>query len=427
LTLVLTVGCKSGGDQPQPAGMGMSQSTAPYPFNDPKYQDLVSQVQGENAKSSGMFETESNTSKITSKLKEATAAVGGALTFKPKVNAAGDPVSLASRPDQITPELYYQAARLAEHNGNSENAVKQYQQALQVDDEHVPSLIGLARLYDRKGEFNSAVKWYRKTIEVAPDNSMAHNDLALCLSRNKNNQEAVAELRKAIALEPSRKLYRNNLATILVGDGQPQVALAELNAVHPPATANYNVAFLLANAGRDAEARQYVYRATQIDPSMQVAVDLLQSIDARMIARTETAQRVQRRVDDQPMAGTSRPVNAQPVSNPHASVDQVQSPDHLRRVPPTGMSTQPPTSPPPVMGMPPAESPNPPRTSQFPAANGGYQMQYPVRRMSGYTVDDSAESLPTPELLDPLKPSDEEPVLEPAMDSKPRVHHRVNG
>lgn len=425
VSLTLTVGCKSSSKQAQPKGGGLSQSTSTYPFNDPKYQNLVNDIQGENAKSSGMFETESATSKITSKLKGATAAVGSAFTFKPKVTPAKDPISLASSPEHVTPNLYYQAARLAEHNNSPGDAVRQYNQALKVDPDHLPSLIGLARLYDRNGKSDLAVEAYRKTISVAPDNAMAHNDLALCFARNSRKSEAVSELRKAIELEPSRKLYRNNLATILVDTGQFDAALAEMNAVHPPATAHYNLAFLLVRSGRESEARPYLHRAAQLDPSMQVAVDLMQQIDTRMNGATATAQRTQRQVGDQQPEAPARTVEAQPVSTSPPPTDDVQSPMHLRRIPPTAAGTTTTRLAPPVLGMPlpSAAGPSPAGSSM----GDGYQMQFPVRKMSGYTVDDPAEPLPLPEDLETLKPSKEEPQLEPATDQPARVRRTVSG
>jgi Flp pilus assembly protein TadD len=417
VSLALTIGCKSSSKQAQSNGGGLSQSNSTYPFNDPKYQSLVNEVQGENAKSSGMFATESTTSKITSKLKDATAAVGSALTLKPRITPAKDPISLASSPDQVTPNLYYQAARLAEHNKSPGEAIRQYNEALKVDQDHLPSLIGLARLYDRNGQFELAVEAYRKSISVAPDNAMAHNDLALCLARNGKNPEALSELRRATELEPTRKLYRNNLATILVDNGQFDAALAEMNAVHPPATAHYNVAFLLVRSGRETEARPYLYRAAQLDPSMQVAVDLMQQIDARTNAAA-TAQRTPNQVGDQQPAVPARMVNAQPVSTSPPPAHDVQSPLHLRRVPPTAAGTPTTPSPPPVLGMP---SPSLPPAN--PVTGEGYQMQFPVRKMSGYTVDDPTEPLPLPADLETLQPSKEEPQLEPAE----RVRRSVSG
>jgi hypothetical protein len=47
--------------------------------------------------------------------------------------------------------------------------------------------------------------------------------------------------------------------------------------------------------------------------------------------------------------------------------------------------------------------------------------------VSGYRVDDPAETLPIPADLETLKPSKEEPVLEPATDVKTPVRHRVSG
>ncbi len=436
ICLALVIGCsrKSGSNQLRSdSGLGLGQSNAPYPFNDPKYQELVNQTSGENAKT-GMFDS-STSSSITSKLKDATAAVGSALTLKPKVIPANDPVALSSKPGKLSADLYYQAARVAENNGKTDQAIVKYAQALQVEEDHLPSLIGLARLYDRKGDFESAITAYRKTTELVPDNAMARNDLGLCFARQGRNAEALAELRKAIELEPSRKLYRNNLATVLVDMGDVNAALAEMNAVHPPAIAQYNLAYLLVKSGHEMEARPYLYQASQLDPSMTVAVDLLRQIDSRLNpAATATAQRIQYRMDDQQASPQPSSVYAQPVGSTRlpATAASVYAPVDLRRVPPTNGETSTTARPPAaeLRGPVPSEQPGVPRANQIPAMpapNDGGQLQFPVRTMSGYVVDEEAQRLPMPEDLEPLKPATQQPHLLPAAKATVPVHRTIEG
>ena len=196
------------------------------------------------------------TQKFSGAVKKASATVASALTIKPKVHKAPDPLALDNMPKKIGVDLCYQAGRLAEANGNPAAAIKQYERGLADQPKHLPTLISLARLYDRQDEFDKADKLYRRAIEAEPQNAMAHNDLGLCLARHNQAEPALAELRQAVKLEPNRKLYRNNLATVLVDLKRIDEAWSELSAAHPAAVAHYNLGYLLYHAGNKPRAVQ---------------------------------------------------------------------------------------------------------------------------------------------------------------------------
>ena len=82
----------------------------------------------------------SKTQQISSALKKATATVGSALTVKPRVDKAPDPLALDNMPAKIGIDLFYQSGRLAESNGNPAAAIKQYERGLEQDPNHLPTL-----------------------------------------------------------------------------------------------------------------------------------------------------------------------------------------------------------------------------------------------------------------------------------------------
>ncbi len=169
-------GCtsKSATNQLQPGGgPALGKSSTAAPFNDPRYQNLVREVEQNKQTSAWSGEPESTTHKIGSAVKKASSSVASALTLKPKVDKAPDAVSLSSMPDKINVDVYYQAARLADSSGNAEMAIKQYKRALQEDANHIPTLLSLARLYDRRDNFKEADQLYRRAIKAEPDNAMA--------------------------------------------------------------------------------------------------------------------------------------------------------------------------------------------------------------------------------------------------------------
>ncbi len=398
------LGCasKSGHKQLQArSGAAIGSSSTAAPFNDPRYQNLVKKIQADGGTTSYAQESDSTTSKIGSAVKKAGSSIKGALTLKPKVIKAGDPISLSSMPEQINVDVFYQSGRLAESKGNRAAAIKQYTRAVEEDPKHIPSLISLARLHDRAENFVEAEKLYRKAIETEPGNAMAYNDLGLCLARNGRDEESLVELRHAVSLEPDRELYRNNLATVLVDMGQVDAAWNELKGAHSPAVAHYNVGYLLYQNGDKQLAQRHFALAYKQDPTLSAAKNMLAELgDAPPVPAT-AAEKVRFRVDDlmvEAPANASRSVQTSPVA-------MVVSPRELRRVPPTDSSAD---DEPPQL-VPSGLQNSVPSRPQLQAAPLGPPVvptqpqsgiQFPGKTMSGTMVQDIEETeLPTPELL----------------------------
>ena len=291
-------GNKSLFSKKESAGSSVSK---PAPFNDPRYQELVNKVEKAGGTATLPNESDSTMNKIGSAVKRASSSVVSAVTLKPKVVKAADPVSLSSVPQSINADVYYQAGRLAESTGRREAAAKQYTVALDKDPDHLLSLISLARLHDRENEFAEAQRLYRKAIKVAPDNAMAYNDLGLCLARNDQDKDSIEALRQAISLEPDRKLYRNNLATVLVDMGKVDEAWNELIGAHSPAVAHYNLGYLLLQNGDKQQANHHFSLAYEKDPSLTEARDMLAQSSPQPAPTAPTARptrKVRLRVED---------------------------------------------------------------------------------------------------------------------------------
>ena len=185
--------------------------------------------------------------------------------------------------EPVGADFYVKLAHLQERAGNLAGAADQYELALKADSHSLDALLGYARLRDRQGNFAEATALYRRTLKEHPKEASAWNDLALCLSRQKQTGEALAALQKAVELEPERKLYRNNLAKLLIDAEQNDLALEQLLAAHPPATAHYNLGYLLQQKGDPAAALQFA-RALELDPSMSDARTWLQTLQGASAA-----------------------------------------------------------------------------------------------------------------------------------------------
>ncbi len=258
---------------------GPSASAANSPLNDSKYQDLINQFSGDGdsyEKQVRGLEEES----WTDAFKKAGDKVKGALTLKPKVTPATDPISLASGIPPLGADVYYQAGQLAEERNRPDEALRQYSKALEKNPKYLPALVASARLLDRLGKPDEAMQVYRAAISLHPGKAAPYNDLGLSLARRRQWKAAAAAMRKATELAPKSARYRNNLAMALVRSGDVDGALKELLEAHDPAAAHYNLAYLLKDAGQVATATSHLQRAVKLDPSLKAAETLLAKLQS---------------------------------------------------------------------------------------------------------------------------------------------------
>jgi Tfp pilus assembly protein PilF len=229
------------------------------------------------------------------------------ITGKPLVEAvkkgsaavmpADKPTSSASQFDSFasnkptgppSPQLYASFAQLAERQGNIEGARRYYQQAVGVDAKDISVLLSWAHLEDRQNNLREAESLYQRALAAEPTNARALNDLGLCYARQGKLSQAATTLQSAIQSQPTKALYRNNLATVLVEVGRRQEALAQLQAVHPPAVANYNLGFLLERRGDRADAISCYQTALAMDSNMSAAQSALAKLDGGYMIAAET-------------------------------------------------------------------------------------------------------------------------------------------
>ncbi len=58
-----------------------------------------------------------------------------------------------------------------------EIAIKNFNKALSIKPNHIPSIYGLAYSYSQNGQIEKAIELYNKTLELDPDNVQAHKGL----------------------------------------------------------------------------------------------------------------------------------------------------------------------------------------------------------------------------------------------------------
>lgn len=200
-----------------------------------------------------------------------------------------DPISLGFASGPTTPSLYVAMAQMSDQGGNAAHARSMYQQALKIDEKNLDALLGLARLEDREGNLQEALRIYQQAVNNHPEDARALNDLALCQARCGDMQKSYELLSQAVKMRPEKQLYRNNIAKVLIEMNQLDQAAKHLFAVYDPAVANYNMAALLQERGRTAEAVPFLHRALAANPQFTEAHTMLTNITGGAQVQQATA------------------------------------------------------------------------------------------------------------------------------------------
>lgn len=218
---------------------------------------------------------------------------------------ADDPLSLDTKPKQLSTDFYTQIAHMHEAKGDFAGAIKQYEEAIKIAPQNTDTLVCMARAYDRQGNMIKAIETYQRAIKIDARCALAHNDLGLCYARQNDTVRSRESLNKAVALVPTSKLYRNNLATVLVEAQQFSEAYDQLSAVYPPAIAHYNVGVLSNRRGHRVEALGRFQQASAADPNLAQARTMIAKLNgvaqqpANPPALAEQARQYQTGIQDQ--------------------------------------------------------------------------------------------------------------------------------
>ncbi len=172
-----------------------------------------------------------------------------------------------------------------ESNGQYAKAMDYYSKALEAESTNVAALSSMARLHDRQNNTDKAVEFYQRAIKVAPGQASLHADLGSVHARLGQTATAKEQYQKAINLDPKNRSYRSSLAGILVDEGQSDKAEQELRQVDGPAMSNYQMAYLYMSRQNLPETRQYLAKALAIDPNLQPARDMMNSLGGPQMAQ----------------------------------------------------------------------------------------------------------------------------------------------
>jgi tetratricopeptide (TPR) repeat protein len=160
----------------------------------------------------------------------------------------------------------YDKGRHAAGQGNGQQAITYFLQALALDPQFAGAHNDLGALYLTRGEWSQAVEQFQKTIDLALDHRLALSNLSIALIRMNRFREAGEAARRTLELEPGQARAHLILAATLLaraGDSGEVLAHLERASAEIP-RAHLLAAGVLAKAGRRQEAVEHLQEYLQV-------------------------------------------------------------------------------------------------------------------------------------------------------------------
>ncbi len=123
-------------------------------------------------------------------------------------------------------EAHYQRGVALAAQGQFDEAITAFQQALQLKPNYPEALKELGTAFWRKGQLDDALASYRKAVEQRPTYAEAIHNIGLVLADKNQFDEAITYYQKAIALKPDLAVAHSNLGSALAAKGQFDEAIA---------------------------------------------------------------------------------------------------------------------------------------------------------------------------------------------------------
>jgi tetratricopeptide (TPR) repeat protein len=185
-----------------------------------------------------------------------------------------NPLSSQS-PDALSAETNYQLGRYFDDQGNSEEAARFFQKAIDSDPTLAAAYNDLGGIFQKLGQIEKAIPFYQKALKFQPDFSEAHYNLGNAYKESSRWPEAIEHIQKAIELDPGLPEAHYILGIAFYEQEQADEAIVSwqkallLKPRFPEVYFNLGIAYY--NKGRLEEALDLCLKAVELDSSLAEA------------------------------------------------------------------------------------------------------------------------------------------------------------
>jgi tetratricopeptide (TPR) repeat protein len=179
-------------------------------------------------------------------------------------------IKLPQRYPGTLPNAWNNLGLLSAREGRTDEAIQQFQQALQIDPDHFIALENLGNAYRQAKRWDEAKSTLQRALQLQPDSAEANYAMGMIYAQTDDANRAYEYLQKALAQKPDYPEALNNLGVLYLRKNQPTDAEASFKqaiSVAPSFQQSYfNLARLYAIEGNNAAARQVLTGLLQQHP-----------------------------------------------------------------------------------------------------------------------------------------------------------------
>jgi tetratricopeptide (TPR) repeat protein len=171
-------------------------------------------------------------------------------------------VSIRQLTHKVPPQARkaFENGQRARNKGNTEQAAGLFREAVSIDPEFADAFNELGALDVARGNLEQAIEDYQKAIDAVPDHRLALSNLSIVLAKLHRFDEAATVARRALQFAPGSGTLRYILATsLLFVKGDSDEVLDNLNrSANEVPMAHLVAAELLVRRGQRAEAIHHI-------------------------------------------------------------------------------------------------------------------------------------------------------------------------
>lgn len=158
-----------------------------------------------------------------------------------------------------------------EHKGETAKAIPLYEKAIELNPQLSVAYNNLGNIYCVKGEIDKAISFFEKAVELDPKYSEAYNGLGNAYQEKGDIDKAIPQYEKAIELNPNYSEAYNDMGLAYYHQGNLDKAIPSIEKaidLNPEdASAYFNLGLAYKKKGDLDKAIQYFEKAIQLDPT----------------------------------------------------------------------------------------------------------------------------------------------------------------